>query len=158
MSCKPLSLSCWCVIFTINLVEQRHVFEWRGDGVMFMCAHVFHVALCGNTIRNVALGLWLVGHPCYIVCSATSLLIQFVHSKFLVAQHEYTTKFLHPYQKANHYYTMSFRLLCTNPVFRVYQECLQKNAAFENNQRGLQFYILSYTKGSWRIHWQTWFT
>jgi len=30
---------------------------------MFMCAHVFDVALCGNTVRNVALGLWLVGHP-----------------------------------------------------------------------------------------------
>jgi len=29
-----------------------------------MCAHVCDVALCGNTVRNVALGLWLVGHPC----------------------------------------------------------------------------------------------
>jgi len=27
-----------------------------------MCAHVYDVALCGNT-RNVAVGLWLVGHP-----------------------------------------------------------------------------------------------
>jgi len=29
---------------------------------MFMCAHVYDVALYGNTVRNVALGLWLVGH------------------------------------------------------------------------------------------------
>jgi len=31
---------------------------------MFMCAHVYDVALSCNTVRNVALGLWLVGHPC----------------------------------------------------------------------------------------------
>jgi len=31
---------------------------------MFMCAHVYGVALCGNTVKNVALGLWLVGHFC----------------------------------------------------------------------------------------------
>jgi len=30
---------------------------------MFMCAHVFDVAFCGNTVRNVALDLWLVDHP-----------------------------------------------------------------------------------------------
>jgi len=30
--------------------------------MMFMCAHVYDVALCSNTVRNVALGLWLVGH------------------------------------------------------------------------------------------------
>jgi len=34
------------------------------DEVMFMCALVYDVALCGNTVRNVALGLWLVGYPC----------------------------------------------------------------------------------------------
>jgi len=56
-------LSYWCVIFTINLAEQRHVGEWGRDGVMFMCAHVYDVALCGSTVRNVALGLWLVGRP-----------------------------------------------------------------------------------------------
>jgi len=35
---------------------------------MFMCAHVYDVALCGNMvrIRNVALDLWQVGHPWYI--------------------------------------------------------------------------------------------
>ncbi len=27
------------------------------DEVMFMCAHVYDVALCGNTIKNVALSL-----------------------------------------------------------------------------------------------------
>jgi len=32
---------------------------------MFMCAHVYDVALCGNTVRNVAVGFWLVGHPWY---------------------------------------------------------------------------------------------
>ena len=26
---------------------------------MFMCAHVYDVALCGNTIGNVAIGNWL---------------------------------------------------------------------------------------------------
>jgi len=29
-----------------------------------MCAHMYDVALCGNTVRNVALGLSLVDHPC----------------------------------------------------------------------------------------------
>jgi len=28
-----------------------------------MCAHVYDVAFCGNTVRNVALRLWLVGNP-----------------------------------------------------------------------------------------------
>jgi len=32
---------------------------------MFMCAHVCDVALCVSAVRNVALGLWLVGHPCF---------------------------------------------------------------------------------------------
>jgi len=31
-----------------------------------MCVHVYDVALCGNTVRNVAFGVWLVGHPCII--------------------------------------------------------------------------------------------
>jgi len=35
-----------------------------------MCAHVDNVALCCNTVRNVALGLWLVGHPCIALYSA----------------------------------------------------------------------------------------
>jgi len=29
-----------------------------------MCALVYDVALYCNTVRNVAVGLWLVGHPC----------------------------------------------------------------------------------------------
>ena len=63
--CKVLSLSCWwCVIFTINLALQNYVCERGRDGVTFMCAHVYNVALCCNTVRNVALGIWLVGHPC----------------------------------------------------------------------------------------------
>ena len=63
--CKVLSLSCWwCVIFTINLALQKYVCERGRDGVTFMCAHVYNVALCCNTVRNVALGIWLVGHPC----------------------------------------------------------------------------------------------
>jgi len=33
---------------------------------MFRYAHVYDVALCDNTVRNVALGLWLVGYPWYI--------------------------------------------------------------------------------------------
>jgi len=35
------------------------------DGVMFMRAHVYDMTLCGNIVRNVALGLGLVGHFCY---------------------------------------------------------------------------------------------
>jgi len=31
-----------------------------------MRAHVCDVALCGNIVRNVALGLGLIGHPWYI--------------------------------------------------------------------------------------------
>jgi len=65
---KILSLACRRVIFTIHLAKQRlDVCEWGRDGVMFMCAHVFvyDVALCGNTIRNVALVLWIFGNPCY---------------------------------------------------------------------------------------------
>ena len=47
--------------FTINLAEQRSVCvcvcERGRDGVMFMCAHMYDVALCGNTVKNVALSL-----------------------------------------------------------------------------------------------------
>jgi len=50
-------------MFTINLAEQRYVCEWGRDGVMFMCAHLHDVAFCVNTVRNLALGLWLAGHP-----------------------------------------------------------------------------------------------
>ena len=32
------------------------------DGVMSMCTHVYDVALCSNAVKNVVLGLWLVGH------------------------------------------------------------------------------------------------
>jgi len=31
--------------------------------MMFMYDHVYDVARCSNTVRNVALGLWLVGLP-----------------------------------------------------------------------------------------------
>jgi len=54
MACKVLSLSCWYVIFAINVSEQRYVLELGRDGVMFVCIHVYDVALCGNTIRNMA--------------------------------------------------------------------------------------------------------
>jgi len=30
---------------------------------MFMCVHVYGATPVGNTVRNAALGLWLVGHP-----------------------------------------------------------------------------------------------
>jgi len=62
MACKVLLLSCWCVIFTINLAEQRYMCERGKDGVMSMCTHVYDVALCSNAVKNVVLGLWLVGH------------------------------------------------------------------------------------------------
>jgi len=45
------------VIFTRNLAEQRYACEWGRDGVLFVCTHVYDVALCCNTVRNVALGL-----------------------------------------------------------------------------------------------------
>ena len=32
--------------------------------MMSMCAHVYDVALCGVAVRNVSLGLRLLGHPC----------------------------------------------------------------------------------------------
>ena len=55
MVCKVLSLSCWCVIFTMNLAEQRYVFERARDRVMSVCTHhVYDVAICGNTAGNVA--------------------------------------------------------------------------------------------------------
>jgi len=60
MACEFLSLSCWCVIYVINLTEQRYVCEWGRDGVMFMYAHAYDMALCCNTVWNAALGLWLV--------------------------------------------------------------------------------------------------
>ena len=31
--------------------------------MMFMCANGYDVALCGNTVKNVALSLWPVDHP-----------------------------------------------------------------------------------------------
>ena len=47
----------------------RYGFKWGRDGVMFMCAHLYDVALCVNTVRNVALGIWLVGHRCFMEIS-----------------------------------------------------------------------------------------
>ena len=43
------------MIFIINLAEQRSVCV--RDGVMFMCAHVYDVALFSNIVKNVALSL-----------------------------------------------------------------------------------------------------
>jgi len=37
-----------------------------------MCAHVHDVALCDNTVRNVALGFWLVGQSLWIKCNSWS--------------------------------------------------------------------------------------
>jgi len=34
---------------------------------MFMCVHVYDVDLCGNTVKNVGLGLLLFGHPWYCI-------------------------------------------------------------------------------------------
>jgi len=50
------------VIFPLNLAKQKYVCELGRDG--FMCPHVYDMALCCNTATNVALGLWVVGHPC----------------------------------------------------------------------------------------------
>jgi len=47
-----------------NLAEQSYMFELGRDWVKFRCTHVYDVALCGNTVRNVDLDLGLVGHPC----------------------------------------------------------------------------------------------
>jgi len=65
-----------------HMCEQRRVCECARDGVMLICARVYDVALCGNTMRNVALGLWLVGHPCPMgyatfLCSHNHLYLKF---------------------------------------------------------------------------------
>lgn len=41
--------------------------ELGRDRVMFLCANVYDVALYGNTARNVALGLCMVGYLWYII-------------------------------------------------------------------------------------------
>jgi len=52
-----------------NKFEQRYVFEWEKDlDEVHVRAHVY-VVHCSNTVINVALGLWLFGHPCYITFS-----------------------------------------------------------------------------------------
>jgi len=43
--------------------KAQYLCGWGTDVVMFMYAHEYDVALCGDTIRNVALGLWVVGWP-----------------------------------------------------------------------------------------------
>ena len=54
-----------CDIYcTINVAEQRFMREQVRGGVIFLYALVYDMALCCNTIRNVALHLKLVGHPC----------------------------------------------------------------------------------------------
>ena len=61
---------------TPDLAEQWYVcVEWGRDGVMFICAHAYDVAFCANTVRNVALGLWLVGHPCCCQYHITFLIV-----------------------------------------------------------------------------------
>ena len=61
----------WCLVqahthasaFTRHTSKQRYVSECGRDGVMFMCTRVYDVAACRNTVRNLALGVWLVSHP-----------------------------------------------------------------------------------------------
>jgi len=70
MAFKVLSLSYWYVILYLHWIQLSKRFVWvRKRGVMFMCVNVYDVALCRNTVRNVALGLWLVGH-CWFTTSA----------------------------------------------------------------------------------------
>ena len=76
MAGKLLLLSCWCVTFTINVAEQRYVREEVRGGVIFLYALVYDMALCCNTVRNVALRLKLVGHPCTI----QTLVFLFLHN------------------------------------------------------------------------------
>jgi len=52
-----------CDIYNKSSWPKVCVCEWGRDGVMFMCAQVYNAALCSSTVRNAALGLWLVGHP-----------------------------------------------------------------------------------------------
>jgi len=42
------------------------IHDYATDGYLSFTEHphVYDMALCGSTVRNVALGLWLVGHPC----------------------------------------------------------------------------------------------
>jgi len=60
-----LSLSCWCVIFTINLAEQTYVFEWWSDGEMGWLVHVCPCAWCGSLRQHSKkCGSWsLTGWP-----------------------------------------------------------------------------------------------
>jgi len=59
------------VIFTINLADQRYVFERGGDGMMFI-----QLFMCAN-VYDVALGLWLFGHPwCGYWCIRPWMLFQ----------------------------------------------------------------------------------
>ena len=44
-----------------NKSSLAKVCELGIAGLMFICTHVYDVALCGNTVRNVALGPRLVG-------------------------------------------------------------------------------------------------
>ena len=59
------------MIFTINLAEQRYVLMCVRGGVMSMRSLylAYDVALCRNTVRNVALIFRMVGHPWYRVFS-----------------------------------------------------------------------------------------
>ena len=66
---KRASWLCWCVIFAISLYLSKVTCVSEEEiGVMSMY-NVHDVALCGNTARNVAVCLSLVGHPLTRLCS-----------------------------------------------------------------------------------------
>jgi len=71
---KVLSLSFWCVLFTINLAEQRYVScVWVRNrwGDFHVCPCVYgDVALCGNTVRNgLLVSDWLATPGSGIACA-----------------------------------------------------------------------------------------
>ena len=93
--------SHWITCITINALQSSVIvmlawdicnkFSWakvcvwvRKRWVMFMCPHVYDVALCGNTIRNEVLGLWLVDLRCERSCSILASNVRFDYNLFEV--------------------------------------------------------------------------
>jgi len=68
-----------------------------------MCTHVHDVALCTNIVRNVALGVRVVGHPCFIA----QIEVQLGYLSHL-SSHCFKSAFSH--LKANNYIKKLFYL------------------------------------------------
>jgi len=74
------------------------------DGVMFTCAHVYDVALCGNTVRNVALDPdWLATPGIYsmqsrlIIVTVNTIVKWFYEKKLKIVVHLHHCSFWFSY-------------------------------------------------------------